>query len=282
MALTPKQISDATAAAIAAGIPNPTPADIIGFAQDPIADELVEETKLPAPPIVIDAPTAAADLQALINEAKANSTSEQITDLLTKIENIALPIVSKATGIALLLVFAFFVTSVPATEKSAAVEILFTQDDTSPQARIVEEIARAKKMVTIQEYQLTAPRVVDALIAAKKRGVAVVAVLDHSLGFPLHDGPKALHAAGIEVFFDCQHAIAHNKLAVIDNETALGGSYNWSEGAEHHNAENLDVFHDPILIKRIIGEIEKHRAHSKTYAEMAIYAAEKSAVEKTK
>lgn len=101
MSLTPKQISDATAAAIADGIPNPTQADINAYAQDPIADEAAEEAKLPGTPVAVEAATVAADLQALIDEAKANATSAQITDFLTKFEAIAAPIIGKLTGVAL-------------------------------------------------------------------------------------------------------------------------------------------------------------------------------------
>lgn len=160
-------------------------------------------------------------------------------------------------------------------------EILFTQSD-KPQDRILKELNDAKSSIVIQEYQLTAQPVIEALVAAQKRGVKVSAVLDHSLGYPLHDGPKVLHESGCTVYFDCSHAIAHNKLAIIDDKLAIGGSYNWSDGAEKHNAENLDVFHNPAFIALIAAQIERHKAHSKTYAEMAKYVAEKEHVEKTK
>ncbi|HEV3145112.1 MAG TPA: phospholipase D-like domain-containing protein, partial [Gemmataceae bacterium] len=38
-----------------------------------------------------------------------------------------------------------------------------------------------------------------------------------------------------------QHAIAHNKVMIIDRRTLLTGSFNFTRQAEHENAENLLV-----------------------------------------
>ena len=44
---------------------------------------------------------------------------------------------------------------------------------------------------------------------------------------------------GIETYIDSQHAIAHNKIMVIDGRTVLTGSFNFTNAAEANNAENL-------------------------------------------
>ena len=50
---------------------------------------------------------------------------------------------------------------------------------------------------------------------------------------------------------DAQHAIAHNKVMIIDGETVITGSFNFTKAAEENNAENLLVFRDKKLVNRI-------------------------------
>jgi len=56
---------------------------------------------------------------------------------------------------------------------------------------------------------------------------------------------------GRSVKIDAQHAIAHNKVMIIDGETVITGSFNFTKAAEENNAENLLVIHDKRLVNRI-------------------------------
>ena len=40
---------------------------------------------------------------------------------------------------------------------------------------------------------------------------------------------------------DASHAIAHNKVMIIDSEVLITGPFNFTEAAEEKNAENLLV-----------------------------------------
>ncbi len=37
---------------------------------------------------------------------------------------------------------------------------------------------------------------------------------------------------GVSTFIDAQHAIAHNKIMIIDKETVITGSFNFTKAAE--------------------------------------------------
>ena len=58
---------------------------------------------------------------------------------------------------------------------------------------------------------------------------------------------SALYNSGIPVKIDAQHAIAHNKAMIIDGETVITGSFNFTKAAEENNAENLLVIRDRKL-----------------------------------
>ena len=64
---------------------------------------------------------------------------------------------------------------------------------------------------------------------------------------------------------DAAHAIAHNKLMVIDGETVITGSFNFTKAAEENNAENLLVIHDKKLAERYIKNWQDHDKHSEVY-----------------
>ena len=72
--------------------------------------------------------------------------------------------------------------------------------------------------------------------------------------------------AGVLTFIDAAHAIAHNKVIIVDEETVLTGSFNFTKAAEERNAENLLVIHDKGLAAKYRENWEAHRRRSEEYA----------------
>lgn len=64
---------------------------------------------------------------------------------------------------------------------------------------------------------------------------------------------------------DSAHAIAHNKVMVIDTNVVMTGSFNFTKGAEERNAENLLVVKDKTLADKYEENWKKHDAHSQPY-----------------
>ena len=69
--------------------------------------------------------------------------------------------------------------------------------------------------------------------------------------------------AGVPVEIDSAHAIAHNKNMIIDGETVITGSFNFSSNADKSNAENLLIIQDKGLAESYTDNWKKHREHSK-------------------
>jgi phosphatidylserine/phosphatidylglycerophosphate/cardiolipin synthase-like enzyme len=67
------------------------------------------------------------------------------------------------------------------------------------------------------------------------------------------------------VKIDSVHAIAHNKVIVIDGETVITGSFNFTKAAEENNAENLLIINDKKLAEQYIKNWQKHAQHSEVY-----------------
>ena len=118
----------------------------------------------------------------------------------------------------------------------------------------------------MQAYSFTSAPIAAALVAAKKRGVTVAVLLDKSQKTANYSEADFLAHAGVPTFIDGKHAIAHNKIIVIDGAVVVTGSFNFTKAAESSNAENLLVIHDPKLASRYLANWAEHRAHSEGYA----------------
>ena len=65
---------------------------------------------------------------------------------------------------------------------------------------------------------------------------------------------------------DAAHAIAHNKVMIIDGETVITGSFNFTRAAEEKNAENLLVIRDKFLAARYTENWQENAQYSEVYS----------------
>ncbi|EME68567.1 phosphatidylserine/phosphatidylglycerophosphate/cardiolipin synthase-like protein [Paramagnetospirillum caucaseum] len=131
--------------------------------------------------------------------------------------------------------------------------------------KVVDAISAARRTILVQAYSFTSPPIAQALVQAKKRGVDVRAVLDKSQRTEKYSGADFLANNGVLVQIDAAHAIAHNKVMVIDGGTVITGSFNFTKAAQERNAENLLVIRDPELAAQYEVNWEKHAGHSELY-----------------
>ena len=135
-----------------------------------------------------------------------------------------------------------------------------------PLANILRAINGARTTIRVQMYSLTLQEVVSALLRAKRRGVDVRLIVDRG---QLHQDRNdsfrvaALVSAGVPVLVDTVPALMHNKIMVIDRETVITGSFNYTWGAEHWNAENLLIVHDPALAAEYLRNWDQRAAQSR-------------------
>ena len=130
---------------------------------------------------------------------------------------------------------------------------------------IVAEIDKATNVVRVLAYSFTSDPIAKALVAAHTRGVDVVVILDKEQRIAKHSETEFLFHAGIKTLIDSHHAIAHNKVILIDGQVVITGSFNFTNEAEEHNAENLLVIHDPTLAARYAGDWQRHAGHSEEF-----------------
>jgi phosphatidylserine/phosphatidylglycerophosphate/cardiolipin synthase-like enzyme len=102
-------------------------------------------------------------------------------------------------------------------------------------------------------------------VNAQKRGVKVRMILDKSQRTEKYSEADFLLHEGIPTWIDAKHAIAHNKIMIIDSKTILTGSFNFTKAAEDNNAENLLVIQNPTLAFTYTTNWQAHLSHSEPY-----------------
>jgi phosphatidylserine/phosphatidylglycerophosphate/cardiolipin synthase-like enzyme len=127
---------------------------------------------------------------------------------------------------------------------------------------IVRTINNAKESILVQAYSFTSETIADALIRAHKKGVRVQVLLDKSQQHQKYSCIDVLAAAKVPLLVDAFHAIAHNKVMIIDNEILITGSFNFTKAAEERNAENLLILQSHQLADQYIRNWRLHRRHS--------------------
>jgi phosphatidylserine/phosphatidylglycerophosphate/cardiolipin synthase-like enzyme len=149
-----------------------------------------------------------------------------------------------------------------------------------PTVTIVQEIDAARKTLFVQAYALTSREITTALVDAKHRGVDVRVIVDRSqLREDRSDAfaVQRLASGGIPIWVDTISGIAHSKVMVIDGNTVITGSFNFSWSAEHKNAENLLVIHDSPVAEQYGQNWNARVQRSRPLAASAPTAPEKEA-----
>jgi phosphatidylserine/phosphatidylglycerophosphate/cardiolipin synthase-like enzyme len=130
---------------------------------------------------------------------------------------------------------------------------------------IVQALGSAKHSILAQAYSFTSAPIAKALLDAHKRGIQVQVILDKSQRSEKYSSADFLANQGVPTLIDATHAIAHNKVMVIDGETVLTGSFNFTKAAQEKNAENLQIIRDPALAAQYTQNWDAHRQYSQPY-----------------
>jgi phosphatidylserine/phosphatidylglycerophosphate/cardiolipin synthase-like enzyme len=124
---------------------------------------------------------------------------------------------------------------------------------------------KAKSFVLVQAYSFTSVPIADALVRAHKRGITVQVLLDRSQKTHKYSVTGLLVKAGISTKIDAAHAIAHNKIIIIDGKTVITGSFNFTKAAEERNAENLLIIRSQQLADQYVQNWQLHQRHSELH-----------------
>ena len=128
--------------------------------------------------------------------------------------------------------------------------------------RIGLELEKAENTIYIAVAWFTNRTLFNALVEKAQKGITVQLMLsndhinqqsyvDYSL---LNVGHSAAYLIG-----DGKQDLMHNKFCIIDNDTVINGSYNWSYKAEKNHENILITKGDSVLAEQFIKQFKKIR-----------------------
>jgi phosphatidylserine/phosphatidylglycerophosphate/cardiolipin synthase-like enzyme len=128
-------------------------------------------------------------------------------------------------------------------------------------AAIIKAIDASDREVLVQAYGFTHNGIAQALVRAHQRGVLVRVLLDKKSASSNRYVISVLQHAQIDVRQDGKHAIAHDKVMVIDLNKVITGSFNFTNSAATRNAENFLILKSEELAQQYRLQWKNHWAH---------------------
>lgn len=144
------------------------------------------------------------------------------------------------------------------------VEVYFSPSDL-PEEILINKIQNADSSIHLSMFYYTNDLLHKALIDAINRGVKVKAVWDYRgwENFRTSEMDEML-TRGVGIV-DANPGLIHHKYAVIDGQTVITGSANWSNSGMNYNDENILVIEDQKVAQKFIDDLTKYFEDAKEY-----------------
>jgi len=143
---------------------------------------------------------------------------------------------------------------------------------------VLAQLQAARREILVLAYSFSSKPIADALVEAKKRGVHVEIILDRSNEQETYSDLGFFRENGLAPLIDAHHAIAHNKVMIVDKRTLITGSFNFTHQAEAENGENLLIIKGhPELVTQYRQNFLAHKSHSQAASEKGSHAPERKA-----
>ena len=147
----------------------------------------------------------------------------------------------------IILIFIFYLISCLCGAQD--LKVYFSPNGGCQQA-VISEIRKATQTIDIAMYYLSSRNIAQALVKAQENHVRVRIVLDQGQEIESASKSGYLIKHGFEIRYHLGFGLMHNKFAIIDGQSLITGSFNWTLTAEERNEENLLIIADPGTIKK--------------------------------
>ena len=130
--------------------------------------------------------------------------------------------------------------------------------------KLVQYVQGAKKSVHYMIFTFTDQDLANAMIAQSKAGLDVQGVIEDRGAS--QGALPSLFCAKLPVKIDGNKYTMHHKVIVIDGQTVITGSFNFTKSADTANDDNLLVIHSPAVAALYEQEYQRINAAGKVPA----------------
>lgn len=142
------------------------------------------------------------------------------------------------------------------TQNGVNINVFFAPENDVLSA-IVNEINQAKNNVRFMAFSFTVDEFAQALLERARAGVSVEGVFENTGSETAASRLQTLFCAGLSVYQDGNPGVLHHKVFIIDSETVITGSFNFSANAVRSNDENLVIVRDRDIAALYLQEFER-------------------------
>jgi phosphatidylserine/phosphatidylglycerophosphate/cardiolipin synthase-like enzyme len=140
------------------------------------------------------------------------------------------------------------------TIDGVAVENYFSPED-GVMSRLVSLVQNAKKSVHFMIFTFTDKDLASAMIARAQGGVDVKGVIENRGAS--NGALVPLYCAKLPVKVDGNKYTMHHKVIVLDDNTVITGSFNFTQSADKENDDHVIVIHSPAVAAAYEQEFQK-------------------------
>lgn len=123
---------------------------------------------------------------------------------------------------------------------------------------LLEELDTAKKSIYFMAFSFTHDKMGMKMIDKHQNGVLVKGIFESQQNkTSQYSEYKKMKKLGLDVILDNNKYNMHHKVIVIDEETTITGSFNFSKNANKKNDENVLIIKNPVIAKAFIEEFNR-------------------------
>lgn len=122
---------------------------------------------------------------------------------------------------------------------------------------IAQTAANAQEEILFMAFSFTEEQIGEAMLARADAGITVSGVYETTGSDTIYSYYPTMRDAGLDnmqVRQDGNSRIMHHKVIIIDRQTVIFGSFNFSASANESNDENIVIMHDPTFTSFFVEE----------------------------
>lgn len=131
---------------------------------------------------------------------------------------------------------------------------------------IARKVTRAEKEILFMAFSFTNEEIGEAMLGRADAGVPIRGIFEKTGADAESSYYGLMRKAGlanVDVRLDGNSRLLHHKVIIIDRQTVIFGSFNFTASANRSNDENLLIVHDAGFASQFIKEFEARWAEAK-------------------
>ena len=142
------------------------------------------------------------------------------------------------------------------TANGTPIQVLFAPED-EVGSKVVELLETARDSIYFMAFSFTHEEIGATVLARAQAGIEVRGIFETRGSETEYSELPLLYCAGVPVRQDGNPRTFHHKVFVIDKETVITGSFNFSANADERNDENVIVITNRDIASRYLQEFDR-------------------------